>query len=101
MYSYRLYRFRRWLQRSNGNLERINLLKVQQYVNALRDGKILWNEKASVVTIDRTFGMIASFLKYIYRLEIVKDIRQPKKQPILKISSQALRRNEKNRLFRK
>lgn len=101
MYSYELRRLREWLQQSHGSLERMTRFDVQQYINAMRDGKILRNgKKASVATVDRIYGTIASFAKYIHKLNIVADIRRPKKQSVSKIPPQALSRNEKNRVFR-
>lgn len=101
IYGYELNRLRDWLKITNGSLEKMTRFDVQQYVNALQDGKILKNgKKASVATIDRIFGTIASFARFINRKEIAEDIRKPKKQPVFMIPPKSLDRNEKNKLFR-
>lgn len=100
-YCFELQRLKGWLQKSGSSLEKITRFDVQQYINALRDGKIIKNgRKASVATVDRIFGTICVLADFLKKPEIIEDIRKPKKMPISMISPESLSRNERNRLFR-
>ncbi|TGA96325.1 integrase [Sporolactobacillus shoreae] len=100
-YCFELERLDVWLKSSGSSLDRITRFDVQQYINALRAGKILKNgKKASVATTDRIFGTICVLADFLKKPQIVEDIRKPKKLPISMISPESLSRNERNKLFR-
>lgn len=100
-YCFELERLDEWLQKSGSSIDRITRFDVQQYINALREGKILKNgKKASVATVDRIFGTICVLADFLKRSQIIEDIRKPKKLPVSMISPESLTRNERNKLFR-
>lgn len=101
IYGFELRRLQKWLSSTGGSLESITRFDVQQYLDALINGLVMeGGHKASATTVDRIFGTICAFSRFINRPNVVGDIRRPQKRPVNSLPPQSLNRNERNQLFR-
>lgn len=101
IYGFELRRLQKWLSSTGGSLESITRFDVQQYLDALLNGQVMEGDReASVATVDRIYGTICTFSRFIKRPNVVADIRRPQKQPVNSLPPQSLNRNERNQLFR-
>lgn len=101
IYGFELRRLQKWLSITGGSLESITRFDVQQYLDALLNGQVMTGgHKASVATVDRIYGTICAFSRFIKRPNVVIDIRRPQKQSVNSLPPQSLNRNERNQLFR-
>jgi integrase/recombinase XerD len=93
-YTRTLAEFKRWLDDSDGDFDRLTRIDVQQFVNYLQE------RGNSPTTVKNKFACLRSYAHYIKRPDIIEDIRVPEVREVRNIAPKSLERNERNRLLR-
>jgi integrase/recombinase XerD len=86
--------FINWLKQTNGDVDHLTRMDIQQYINHLEA------KGNCASTIDNKFAAISVFCQYLDQSSILLTIRRPESRKIRHIAPKSLDRKERNRVLR-